>query len=506
MQQTLHRIPGELYSAQATRQIDANAIEQCGIPGYSLMSRAGNAVFDLIQQHYTLAKRLLVCCGAGNNAGDGYVVARLATQAGMDVSVISMIDPTQLKGDALQAYGDWKSLGRQLSRFKPEMLDQHDLVIDALLGTGLQRPVSGEWAELIEHINGHPIPVIAVDVPSGLNADTGSVMGTAIRARMTLSFIAMKQGLLTNDAADTCGDLYFAALEVPEEAYRTVLPSARLLGWEDLSGAIQPRPRNSHKGDFGRLLLVGGDHGMPGAIRMAAEAALRCGCGMVSVATRKDHVGALLAGRPELMIWDAEDGIPEHLLLQADAVVIGPGLGRGDWGRHLLQQVLTSRLPKLVDADGLNLLTKQQPPRQDWILTPHPGEAARLLDESGELVQQDRFSAARRLQNRYGGSVVLKGCGTIVQSSEQLPGVCAYGNPGMASAGMGDVLAGIIGSLLAQGHGFQQAAELGVVVHARAGDLAARDGERGMLASDLFDTVRRLMNTPTTDREQGHDD
>ncbi len=505
MDQVLQRIPVDLYSAESSRQIDRNAIARCNIAGYSLMSRAGNAVFDLIQQHYALAKRMLVCCGAGNNAGDGYVVARLAIQAGMDVHVVSMVDPRDLKGDAQQAYQDWKSLGRQPARFDEQQLDHYDLVIDALLGTGLQRPVTGDWLKLIEQINAHPVPVIAVDVPSGLNADSGSIMGEAIRAQMTVSFIAMKKGLLTNDAADCCGELYFAGLDVPEEAFEAVPVAARLLHWDDQQRHLRARPRNSHKGRFGHLLLVGGDHGMAGAIRLAAEAALRSGCGMVSVCSREAHRTAILAGRPEIMMWSVEQDIPEHLLEQASAIVIGPGLGQGDWGRRLLQQVLDAEPPKLIDADGLNLLSTQQAARNDWILTPHPGEAARLLDEPAQQVQQDRYAAAQRLQKRYGGTSVLKGCGTIIQAPQQVPSVCAYGNPGMATAGMGDVLSGIIGSLLAQGYAAPLAAELGVVVHARAGDLAARDGELGLLAGDLFAPLRELMNARSGEAENGRE-
>ena len=490
----MEQIPARLYSAEASRRLDQIAIQEHKIPGYSLMEKAGKAVFDIVQQRYALARRILVCCGAGNNAGDGYVVARLARQAGLDVDVVSMIDPEHLKGDALQAYRDWKAQGIHVRRFEPALLDENDLLIDALLGTGLQRPVEGQWLELIEQVNAHRIPVVAVDVPSGLNADTGSIMGAAMEATLTLSFIAMKKGLVTHDAVDICGELLFDDLGLPAEVYDDVHPDASLLNWSSLKYQLKARPRNSHKGDFGHVLVVGGDYGMAGAACLAGEAALRAGAGRVSVATRAEHVSALLAVRPELMVSAVDQHLPEALMAKADCIVIGPGLGRDDWGSRLLGQVLQSHCPKVLDADALNLLSAEDGPRDDWVLTPHPGEAARLLEATTAGIQGNRYTAVEMLQEMYGGSVLLKGAGSIVQSAAARPGVCPYGNPGMASAGMGDLLSGMIGALIAQGLGMAEALELATVMHALAGDRAAADGERGLLASDLFAPLRALLN------------
>ena len=489
----MNSIPTNLYSAETTRKLDQVAIEEFGIPGYELMAKAGKCVFDLMQQHFPLAKRLLICCGAGNNAGDGYVVARLAQQAGLDVDVVSMVDPNTLQGDALQAYKDWHSLGYQLTKFEEDKLNAIDLVIDALLGTGLQRKVEGEWREIIEAINKHKAPVVAIDIPSGLSADTGAVMGAAIVAYMTVSFIGMKKGLFTADALDHCGKLYFDTLDVPEQVYTRVEPEAKRLELDELKKYLKPRKKNSHKGSHGHVLVVGGDHGMVGAVRMAGESALRAGAGLVSVVTRCDHVIAIVSGRPELMVWSVESHIPAELLNKADCIVVGPGLGQQSWGKQLLQQVLEAKCPKVVDADALNMLDAEER-SDDWVLTPHPGEAARLLSENTRVIQNSRFTAADMLQQMYGGVIVLKGAGSIVKSANDVPSVCPFGNPGMAVAGMGDVLSGVIAALIVQGLDLKLAAELGVLIHSRAGDLAAQQGERGLLASDLFDSIRQLVN------------
>ena len=495
----MNTVPTDLYSAKSSQQLDQIAIEEFGIDGYQLMSRAGACVADLLQQHYSLAKRILICCGAGNNAGDGYVVARLAHQNGFDVDVVSMIDPDQLSGDAQKAYKDWQSLGMQLTKFDAEKLQKMDVVIDALLGTGLQRPVEGEWLEIIEAINASGVPVIAIDIPSGLSADTGSVMGAAVKADLTISFIAMKKGLFTHQAADYCGQLFFDDLGVPEKIYSRVPADAHRLHWPELSRLLKPRKRNSHKGDHGHVLVVGGDYGMPGAVIMAAQAALRSGAGLVTVATRADHTNAVVTSRPEIMVCAADDGIPQVQLEKASCIIVGPGLGKQNWGQHVLEQVLGSTCPKVVDADALNLLGGQK--RDDWVLTPHPGEAARLLDGDSQSIQQSRFSAVDLLQDTFGGVVVLKGAGSLIKAGDSPVHVCPYGNPGMAVAGMGDVLSGVIAGLIAQGYDLETATLLGVSIHSKAGDLAAERGQRGLLASDLFAEIRNLVNPEPKTRE-----
>jgi NAD(P)H-hydrate epimerase len=338
--------------------------------------------------------------------------------------------------------------------------------------------------------------VLALDIPSGLHADTGCILGSAVRAALTVTFIGLKQGLFTADGPDCCGELAFEGLEVPAAVYGWQLLSARRIDWPRFADLLPPRPRGAHKGRFGHVLVIGGDLGMAGASRLAGEAALRAGAGLVSVATRAEHVAALVAGRPELMVHGVST--PEDLrplLGRATVVAVGPGLGRGAWGRALFGAAVRAGLPLVVDADALNLLAEGPRQLADGILTPHPGEAARLLGVTPADVHADRFAAAAALQERFGGVVVLKGAGSIVRGPGiRPPAVCSAGNPGMATAGVGDVLTGVIAGLLAQGLGADDAAEMGVCVHSAAGDRAAAAGERGLIASDLLGPLRALLN------------
>jgi len=491
----LNQLPEYLYTAQAVRQLDSLAINQFNLSGYELMKRAGKALFRHLQNRYPLAKKILLLCGSGNNAGDGYVVAKLAQQAGLDVSVVSLLDPKKLQGDARTAWKDWHSMSHQPVRFSASLLQSADVVVDALLGTGLDRDVEGEWAEIINTVNTSSRPVIAVDIPSGLNADTGRIAGTAIQARSTLSFIGLKQGLFTHHGVDCCGEIQFDDLGVPAEVYEQQPPQAELLDWSRLRLQLKNRLYSSHKHQCGHVLVLGGDLGMPGAARMAAEGALRTGAGLVTVVSHAAHTDVLLAGRPELMVCPSDDGhLASDLLHSASALVIGPGMKDSAWSRNLLSAALASPLPKLVDAGALRLLSEDDARRDDWILTPHPGEAAALLGEATADIQNSRFTSVELLQQTFGGQVILKGAGSLLQSPDALPQLCPYGNPGMATAGMGDVLSGVIGSLLAQGYAPAQAARLGLCMHSLAADMAARDGIAGLLASDLFVPLRQLVN------------
>jgi len=498
---TRQQLPTNLYSAEAVRNLDAIAINEFNISAYELMKRAGKALFNHLQNRYPIAKHIVVVCGAGNNAGDGYVVAKLAMQSGLDVSVVSLIDPAKLQGDAKTAWKDWHSLSHQPVKFSQGLVDQADVVIDALLGTGLQRDLEGKWAETVQLINQSDTPVIAVDIPSGLCADTGRVAGCAIRATSTMSFIGLKKGQLTHLGVDHCGELLFDGLSIPEGVYKRQPPQAICLDWAKLRHQLKPRKHSMHKHQCGHVIVLGGDKGMPGAARMAAEAALRAGAGLVTIVSHEEHAAVMLSGRPEIMLSATDDGhVSSELLNKATAIVIGPGMADSIWSRNLLSAALQSHAPKLIDAGALRLLSEEDDGRRDdWVLTPHPGEAASLLGESTSVVQDSRFTSVELLQQKYGGYMVLKGAGSLLQSpisaNEKLPQVCPYGNPGMASAGMGDVLSGVIGSFLAQDYGFELASQLGVCVHSLAGDLAAKDGQTGLLASDLFAHIRQLVNT-----------
>ncbi|MBA1146997.1 NAD(P)H-hydrate dehydratase [Ectothiorhodospiraceae bacterium WFHF3C12] len=486
------RLPEALYTAAQVRDLDRAVIDGLGVPGLTLMERAGNAAYRALRRNWPDARRLAVVCGTGNNGGDGFVVAHRAAQDGLAVRLLQLGDAGKIKGDARTVAERYWAVGSS-EPFSPDGLADADVIVDAVFGTGLDRPVEGAYAEAIDAINAAPAPVMAVDIPSGLQGDTGRRMGVAVQAALTPTFIGLKTGLFTGDGPALTGAVVFDDLGAPAAAYEQIRPAATRVDAGMLGSVLPPRPRTAHKGRYGHVLVVGGDHGMGGALRMAAEAAGRCGAGLVSVATRERHCGPMLAARPEVMahaVTAAADlDVP---MARASVVVIGPGLGQDDWGRGLWERCLTFDGPLVVDADALNLLAAVPRRRERWVITPHPGEAGRLLELGTGDVQADRLAAAERLQTTYGGVAVLKGAGTVIRG--ETAAVCTDGNPGMASGGMGDVLSGVLGGLLAQGVPVEQAARAGVVLHAAAADAAAGRGERGLLATDLMPHLRRLAN------------
>src|SRR6056297_347303 len=366
-------IDNRLYRAEQVGELDRRAIEDHGIEGFELMQRAGAAVFSAIRASYPEAESLVVCCGGGNNGGDGYVVASLARRAGLDARVIVMKDPEELQGDARRAADAWMDLGGPVGRPDGEIVA--DVIVDALLGTGLDREVRDDYAALIESINISGAAVAAVDVPSGLHADTGMPLGTAVRADLTVSFIGRKRGLETGQAPDFNGTLLFNDLDVPDTIYRDLEPDAERLSKDALERFLPARARSTHKGALGHLLVCGGDYNMPGATMLAARAALMTGSGLVSVATRREHSISLAGSLPEAMWADGEDGdVLDTLAARADVVALGPGLGTSDWSREVWRRLLKHDLPVVLDADGLNLLAEHGFERSDWILTPHPGD------------------------------------------------------------------------------------------------------------------------------------
>jgi NAD(P)H-hydrate epimerase len=485
-----------LYTAAQVRELDRLAIEAGSIPGYQLMCRAGQALADCIARTWPAASKVCVLCGPGNNGGDGYVVARLLRAVGIDVQVLSLSDPDKLKGDAAQAAQDYMAQGGQCSPFTGALVEPVDLLVDALLGTGLDRPVEGDFRSAIEALNSQSAPVLAADIPSGLHADSGRVLGVAIQAQRTLTFIGRKRGLYTGAGVCHAGQVEFDDLAVPADIYQDQVADTHLIKQPALGPMARPRAADAHKGHFGHVLIVGGNRGMSGAARLAAETAARCGAGLVSVATCPEHAAVLNTGCPELMVHAIEQPADlQPLLGRASVVVVGPGLGQTTWSRALFERVLDSGLPLVVDADALNMLARDARQRDNWILTPHPGEAGRLLQQTVEVIEQDRFAALRQLVDRYRGVAVLKGAGSLIATGEGPIHLCARGNPGMASGGMGDVLSGVLGALLAQGLGVFEAASAGVFLHARSADLvAAETGERGLLASDLIPVLRGLVN------------
>jgi NAD(P)H-hydrate epimerase len=475
-----------LYTAEQSRQVDRAAIEGQALPGILLMARAARGAFRFLLGQCPAPTRLQVLCGPGNNGGDGLLLAALAKERGICVEVY-LIAGEPRSNDARAAAARARAGGLELQIFSAAALVDDGVVVDAMLGTGISGTLRDEYLSAIRAVNCLSAPVLALDVPTGIDSDTGAICGDAILARWTMSFITRKRGLYTAEGAAYAGERQLDTLGVATAAFAAAGAACELLQLDLELQSLPLRSVSSHKGSFGRCLLVGGDHGMGGAIMLAAEAALRSGVGLARVATRSEHLAPLLARLPEVMASAVEHRNALMPMLDwADAIAVGPGLGQNAWGEQMLQACLAAGKPLLIDADALNLLAKGD----GWelpagsVITPHPGEAARLLGERTAAVQADRFSAAQRL-SQFSAAVVLKGNGSIIAGDGGLS-LCAAGNPGMASGGMGDVLSGIIGGLMAQGVPANRAARLGTLLHAMAGDnAAAAVGQPGLLASDL---------------------
>ncbi|UYG06743.1 NAD(P)H-hydrate dehydratase [Halomonas sp. M4R1S46] len=492
-----------LYRAEQVRELDRRTIA-AGIEGFALMQRAAAAAWRVLREAWPRARSLSVLCGGGNNGGDGHVLAALAAAEGLAVQRVLLKPVEALSGDARRAADMATAAGVGIEPWRPGLALGGEVLVDALLGTGLAGEVRGDMRDAIAAVNAAGRPVLAIDIPSGLHADTGAELGIAVRAERTVTFIGDKLGLHTGRAPALTGEVSVRDLDAPRDATADMTPAAHLLDRSMIAAALPPRPRDAHKGGAGHALVLGGAPGFGGAALLAAEHAARLGAGKVSLATAPEHVTASLVRRPEVMVHGVRGAADlGELPRRADVLVVGPGLGQGSWGQAMLQAALAAASPLVVDADGLNLLASRFPGqrRDDWILTPHPGEAGRLLDITPAEVEADRPAAALALQRRFGGVVVLKGAGSLVAGPSGLA-VCPYGNPGMACGGMGDALSGILGALLAQGVAIELAARLGVMIHALAADMAADEGgERGLLAGDLASCARILVN-PT----MGEDD
>ena len=474
-----------LYTAKQSRNIDRMLIAQTPIAGYELMQRAGRACFSHLIKHWPQARSIVVYAGSGNNGGDGYIVAELLHHSGRQVKVCQLGDVDNIKGDALQACDAYLAAGGE--RIGIDQTIDADLLVDAVFGSGLNRNLSEQALAWIEQINRLQLPVLSVDIPSGLDADRGCARPIAVNADITVSFIARKRGMYTADGKDHCGQIIFEDLQSQGDIIAQTEPDCQLLNHDEAIKWLPPRRRNTHKKDFGHVLIIGGNHGMVGAVCLAGKAALYSGSGLVSVLSHAQHSTAITTVCPPLMAHDAAClETTKRLMHRCDIVVIGPGLGTDTWALALMAAVLDNNKPLIVDADALHLLAEDPFTSERWILTPHPGEAAHLLNTTTREIQRDRFSAAQEIHARYGGVCVLKGAGTVVASSEQTV-VCEGGNPAMSSAGMGDVLSGVIASLQGQGFTRMEAALLGTCAHAHAGDLAAAKLTRGLTAEVVIE-------------------
>jgi len=495
-----------LFTPEQCQALDRKCIDELGMDGYELMQQAAQAAFGVLLSEWPNVSELIVLCGSGNNGGDGFEMASLASEHDMSVQLVFDGDVNNLTGEAKQAA--FNALNSGLVPIPSDQVNwapSNGVIVDALLGTGTQGAPREPMASLIQQANDSGLPILAVDIPSGLNGLTGLVAGVCIKAHITVTMLLNKQGLYTGDAANYVGQVRLANLGVPKSARMSFSLASQLYNWQSIGNSnwFSPRSMNSHKGHFGHVLLIGGDYGMAGAISLASSAALRCGAGLVSVATRPEHVPIVVGRQPEVMAHGIESA--QHLkglIDKASVIAIGPGLGKGPWGQQMLQQVMQSNKPVVLDADALNLIADGNIPHnldeRISVMTPHPGEAARLLKCNTQEIAQDRFFAAKKIGEQYESIVVLKGAGTLVASADQV-NICHDGNPGMASGGMGDVLTGIMVGIMAQHeielakHGLE-VATAATCLHSAAADEAAKTGQVSLLASDLLESIRQLLN------------
>ncbi|MCZ7599072.1 MAG: NAD(P)H-hydrate dehydratase [Gammaproteobacteria bacterium] len=485
-------LPTALYDAAGARALDDRAIRIHGIDGYELMSRAGAAAWDTARRLWPGARRIVVVCGKGNNGGDGYVVAALAARDGLSVEMAALGEPRSDESARARRFA--AEQGVDAVPIDDVDFGAADLVVDGVLGTGLAQAPADAAAVAIGKINACASPVLALDIPSGLDSDTGCAPGVAVKARATCTFIGLKLGLVTGVGPELAGEVVHDGLGVPAAVFDEVPCAARRIDRTLVESWLPRRSRCAHKGEQGHVMLVGGNEGMTGALRIAAEAAARSGAGLVTAATRSRHAMFINIAQPEIMVSGVDDGDALTRMGEGrQAIGIGPGLGLDEWAASLLDRALAAGVPMVADADALNLLAAGRTPPPGTVLTPHPGEAARLLGVGTREISRDRPGSARDIARRYRCVCVLKGCGTVVTDGDVLY-VCDRGNPGMATGGMGDCLTGIITALLGRGLAPLRAAVCGTRLHAAAADLeAAAHGMAGMLATDLLPHLRTLL-------------
>ena len=493
--------PRALYSSREIRAVESHYLETPSPE--PLMERAGRATAELARELLgSQDSAVLVFAGPGNNGGDAFVAARHLKQWWYRVAVVFNGDPFKLSGDATRALQAWRDCGGDVHDLVPSGRDW-DLVIDGLFGIGLTRELTGKPAELVSFVNELGVPVLAIDVPSGLDADTGRIRGRAVRASHTITFIGLKPGLFTLDGVDHCGQVHLRSLDV--DANAVVVPRAELLDAGALAAVVAPRKANTHKGTFGSLGIVGGAAGMVGAAWLAGRSALHMGTARVYVGTIDNSAPMLDPLQPELMLRHADAVLKlEHL----SALAVGPGMGLSAAAKGLLKNALRTGLPAVFDADALNLLAQEAIMRRalvrrsaPTVITPHPAEAARLLGRSTSHVQMDRIAAARELAARLSCEVVLKGAGSVCASPDGSYRINTSGNPGLASAGQGDVLTGMVGALLAQGHAAAPALHAAVYLHGAAADdlVQSGTGPAGLTASEVILAARSRINRRSLD-------
>jgi hydroxyethylthiazole kinase-like uncharacterized protein yjeF len=509
----------KLLTASESRQIDLLSQQKYGVASFDLMTRAGEAVANEIMSWSSatvLARGVLVVAGKGNNGGDGMVAARRLKQLGVSVRALLLGSVDALKGDAARAYNEFTAAGGSVEaidseqRLRETFTPAPGILIDAIFGTGLNAPIQGLPRLAVELCDKCSSPVVAIDIASGVNSDTGAIMGAAVRSSLTVTFGLAKYGHVSYPGAGYCGELKIVDIGFPPAAVDDVMPRGRYLESLDVRPLIHRRAPDSHKGTYGHPLIIAGGLGKSGAALLASRAALRTGAGLVTAAIPACVATVVAAGQAELMTepmpdvdghFAARESIVSFraLVPRKTALIVGPGIGVSDDTKELIEFLVTEcssgQLPLLIDADALNalaelgcgLLRKAKGP---VVLTPHPGEMARLLSQDTATVNSDRISAVRRLCDLTGAHCLLKGNRTVTASPAGVVYVNSTGNPGMATPGMGDALSGILGSLLGQGMDALDALALGVFLHGMAADrLALRQGSVGFLAGDVINEV-----------------
>ncbi len=473
----------KLYNSQAIKHIDRCAAGYLKISSFELMQQAAQAVYSYVQHE----AKILIVTGVGNNAGDGFVMATLALENQQRIQVWSLVTVDKLPADAKKAAQLYKAKGGEIIYEAP--IEPFNCVVDAIFGTGLNRKVGGKFASAIGWINQQSSPVLAVDIPSGLDANTGVIQGCCVKADKTITLLNPKIGLYTNWGKNQCGQVYLEALAVPDEVYDEVKASCFLLDKRALSHRVFMRNENSHKGSFGAVVVVGGHDAMFGALVLSGQSVLRSGAGLVEVVSNHKLACLISIAQPDLIA--AIDLASSRLLSKAEVLAIGPGLGLNQESRDVLDYCLSQKKRMVIDADALTLIAQQHEFNGDVVLTPHPKEAASLLQVSIETIQSNRVKYALEISKKYNSIVALKGSGTVIAQPCGTTYVCPFGYSGMATAGMGDVLTGIIAGLMAQGFSSIDAANTAVVWHALAAQ-ACNKGT-GLMASDVIDKLPEII-------------
>ncbi len=501
----------KVCTAEMMREIDRKAGEIGGVPSIVLMENAGIACVEKLKRLGLEGKRVAVFCGKGNNGGDGFVIARHLLNTGTETEIF-LTCGRDFKGDALINYNILKNMNAPIYEISAEedlkyKILSFDIVVDAIFGTGISGEISGAAKNAIEGINSYAEAVLSADIPSGVNADDGSIAGVAVKADYTVTFGAYKKGMLLFTGADYCGKIEVAGISIPEYIYDDI--NTNIIDEKSVSDLMPKRADNSHKGSYGKLLIIGGSAGMTGAAAMAAEAALKCGAGLVSVAVPKSLNEVLEVKLTEAMTIPAEDkngaftADAAEVLIQsaknADAVVFGPGIGRGADIKIILEALLEKTdMPIIIDADGLYALAQNtellKKHGKRLILTPHEGEFARLSGKSLQEIQKNRFELSTEFCKEFNTTLVLKGAKTIVTAPDLKQYTNIAGNNGMATAGSGDVLAGMIGAFSARVKNTDASAVLGVHFHSMAGDAAADTvGKNSLTATDIISSIHLIL-------------